>query len=150
MVNKKGMTSKTVQPSSKIHLEYILESEDSVLEGVPAEANFYLALGTGKMHPAIERVLIGLKEGELFEKWLDPSLTFGPRNEDLKFQMHKNKIERQLPNWKLGDSFEAPGPDGKPKLFRILSFDGTRVEIDGNHPFAGVDLLFKGKIIRII
>jgi FKBP-type peptidyl-prolyl cis-trans isomerase SlyD len=139
-----------VQSNSKVHLEYSLETEDSVLEAVPKSSGFCLELGRGQMHPALEKILIGLNVGDTFEKWLDPTLTFGERNEDLKFQIHKNKISRQLPEWQIGSSFEAPGPDGKPRLFRILSTDGTRVEIDGNHPFAGIDLLFRGQIHSII
>lgn len=139
----------TVQAHSKIHLEYALETEDSVLELVPEQANFWLQLGKQQLHPALEKILIGLREKETFEKWLDPSLTFGARNEDLKFEMHQNKIARLLPNWQIGQTFEAPGPDGNPRIFRILSTDGTRVTIDGNHPFAGVDLLFKGRVISI-
>lgn len=144
------MSSPKVTPHSTIHLEYSLETEDSVLEAAPASANFQLALGQGKMHPALESILQNLEAGQSFEQWLDPSLTFGHRNEDLKFQMHQNKVSRNLPHWQIGDSFEAPGPDGKPRRFRILSTDGTRVEIDGNHPFAGVDILFRGRVIAIL
>lgn len=138
-----------VQPKSKIHLEYSLETEDSVLEATPVEAGFWLELGAGRLHPALENVLVGLQEGENFETWLDPTLTFGTFDDNLKFEIHQSKITRLLPDWKIGMSFEAPGPDGKPKLFRILATDGTRVTVDGNHPFAGQDLLFKGRVISV-
>ncbi|HVJ65367.1 MAG TPA: hypothetical protein VM901_08940, partial [Bdellovibrionota bacterium] len=124
-------------------------TEDTVLESVLGSQNFWLPMGQGRLHPALEKLLLGLRAGDSFEHWLDPSLTFGARNEDLRFQIHQNKISRLLPDWKIGMSFEAPGPDGKPKLFRILSSDGTRVEVDGNHPFAGVDLLFRGRVIAV-
>ena len=138
-----------VQKGSKLHLAYSLETEDCLLEEVQESDNFVIEVGAGRMHPSLESILVGKSSGQCFESWIDSELAFGKRDPELNFEIHKNKIARICPDWKIGMSFEAPDKKGNKKLFRIVSFNEPRIEIDGNHPFSGEDLLFKGKICSV-
>jgi FKBP-type peptidyl-prolyl cis-trans isomerase 2 len=140
----------TVQASSTIRLEFELSTEDEILDTTEGRAPLQLKLGSGQLHPAIESLLIGLPVGASFEKRLDPSLAFGEVDPQLKIEMSRRKLPAHLQTLDVGATFEAPGPDGKLKLFRILSRQGELLTIDANHPLAGLELEFRGRVVEIV
>jgi len=47
---------------------------------------------------------------------------------------------------KIGDQFQT-GPDRGAPVVRVIGIEGDEVELDANHPLAGVDLTFDGEIV---
>ena len=138
-----------VTPQSEILLEYVLSTEDEILETTEGVGPLRLALGTGRLHPAIEACLVGLKQGDSFERMIHHTLAFGERNPDLRISLKREGLPKAAQTIKEGDMFEAPGPDRKSHLFRVIWADQDSFMIDGNHALAGIDLHFEGKIIDL-
>ncbi len=148
MLERESNTRRVVA-DSEIFLEYTLSTEHEVLESTEGSDPFRLKLGSGILFPAVESALLGLAEGESVEKILDSSICFGAPDPKLKISLAKNKLPEKIWALELGASFEAPGPDKKPKRFRVISKTDDQLTIDGNHPLAGVALEIKAKILKI-
>lgn len=138
-----------VTAQSEILLAYTLSTEDEILETTEGREPLQLKLGTGRMHPAIESCLMGLRIGEEFNRVIHHSLAFGERNHDLRISMKREGLPPSAKNLQMGDAFEGPGPDRKMHLFRVIRADEESFTIDGNHPLAGIDLHFEGRVVGI-
>lgn len=44
---------------------------------------------------------------------------------------------------RVGDEVPHPSWEGRPRVFRVVQTDGQSLVLDGNHPFAGEDLIFE-------
>lgn len=153
----KGYTNKrmnptadrVIAPGSRVRIEYDLSTEDEIYETTEATGPLEFELGQGRLHPAIERCLVGLRAGDPFDRLIDHSLAFGERNPDLRITLKRENLPERVRNLQLGDSFEGPGPDRKMHLFRVIRADDESYTIDGNHPLAGIDLHFQGRVLHV-
>ncbi len=86
----------------------------------------------------------------MFGLWLDKeiiiNLGYGNYDESLTTELPIKDFEDM--EIYEGMEFEADTEDG-PGIFTIKEIEDERVIIDGNHPFAGVTLVFTGKILKI-
>jgi FKBP-type peptidyl-prolyl cis-trans isomerase SlyD len=130
-------------------LDYTLSSEDEVVDTTVGLSPLWVRMGSGQLHPVIEQRIAQLNEGESFDFYLDPSVGFGVRDPQLRVKIQKKKLPEALRNLKTGDTFEAPGPDRKPKLFRVLEVGEYVIVVDGNHPLAGKSLHVEGRVLKI-
>lgn len=134
----------------QVVIEYTLGTEDEILEATPIGRPLKIELGSGVLHPGLEARLESLKAGEEFSIRLDPNLGFGGVNPELIVKMNRQKLPESLRSLKVGDAFEAPGPDGKKKIFRVTLDENGGLTLDANHPYAGLDLIFEGKVLQVL
>ena len=130
-------------------LDYVLATDDEIFESTEGSGPFEVVIGSGKLHPMIESCLMGLPEGAEFEKIIDAGLTFGKPDEALKMTIVRAKLPEAARALTKGMSFEAPGPKGQKKVFRVVESFDDKIVVDGNHPMAGLDLILSGKILRV-
>ena len=108
----------------------------------------YLHGGYGGIFDRLEEELQGKAEGDALEVKLEPEDAFGEYDADLV------AIEsRQLfpDNIEVGMQFERGGEDGESEdgLFTITDIADDKVVVDGNHPLAGIALLFSCTVTGI-
>ena len=119
---------------------------ESIKENEPA----IFLCGAGEMLETFEEKLMGLKVGDIFKFSLTKDEAYGEEDEEAfaEFPLDIFKEdENGIPE--LGDYVQMEEEDG-------YVFDGIAIEIsedkviiDFNHPLAGEDLYFEGKIIKI-
>ncbi len=100
----------------------------------------YLHGGYDAIFPLLEEKLHGLKEGEKLNIKLQPDEAFGDYDESLVLVE-----ERELfpSNVEVGMAFERVGDDGEDDMtFRVTDVADKKVVVDGNHPLAGMALIF--------
>jgi FKBP-type peptidyl-prolyl cis-trans isomerase SlyD len=138
-----------IEPQRRVTIEYVLSTEDEILESTEKTGSLTFTVGDGSLHPAIESALLGLRTDEAFSRHIDASLAFGAFDDQLRFRLSRRRLPPALVAATVGVAFEAPGPDGKLRLFRIVEASEESVLIDGNHPLAGETLHFEGKVLRV-
>ena len=143
-----------VHNGSKILLEYTLSTDDEVLDSTEATGPLRIEIGAAapegaRIHPAIEKSLIGRRAGEAFEIVLDPTLAFGEVDPQLVIRIAQSKLPSELQKLQVGDSFESKDPQGRKRLFRVTEQHGPQITLDGNHPRAGQVLYLSAKILEI-
>jgi FKBP-type peptidyl-prolyl cis-trans isomerase SlyD len=106
--------------------------------------------GRGNLLEPFEARLFGLKDNDAFDFILKSEDTFGPHLEHAVQEFSKTEIleDSDFEDMELEVDMYLPmeTEDGTPFNGKVVSLDGDRITLDFNHPLAGKDLIFRGKI----
>lgn len=142
------MAEKITQ-TSLVLMHYSLALTDGTLiessfEGEPLEVNMLHS----SLPEAMQLALIGLKAGEAQTLTLTPEQGFGLRDEDNIHDMPLSDFSDDLKP-EVGLTFNFGGPDGSDIPGTIRAIKSDAVEVDFNHPLAGLELVFSVKILEV-
>ena len=131
-----------------VTLKYSVKASDGEAVDEGAAPLVYLHGGYGGIFDRIEEELQGKTEGDILEVRLEPEDAFGEYDAELV------AIEpRQLfpDNIEVGMQFERGSEDGEDDdaLFTITDIADDKVVVDGNHPLAGVALVFSCTVTSV-
>jgi FKBP-type peptidyl-prolyl cis-trans isomerase SlyD len=124
-----------------VTLKYSVKDTDGTAVDEGTAPLVYLHGGYGGIFDRLEEELQGKALGDILEVKLEPEDAFGEYDAELVV------IEsRQLfpENIEVGMQFERGSEDGEndDELFTITDIADDKVVVDGNHPLAGIALLF--------
>ncbi len=136
-----------IEKDTVVSLDFELADVDgSVLEN-SSEPVGYLHGGYSGMFTAVEESLEGLEEGAEVSVRLEPDDAFGTYDASLKRSEPRAAFPR---NVEVGMRFEGTGEQsGETRVYTITGIEGDRVEVDGNHPYAGRTLDFRCKVLSV-
>ena len=124
-----------------VTLKYNVKDSD----GAPVDAGeaplVYLHGGYGGIFDRIEEELQGKAVGDALELRLEPEDAFGEYDAELVAVESRHLFPENI---EVGMQFERAGEDGEDDdgLFTITDIADGKVVVDGNHPLAGVALMF--------
>lgn len=126
----------------------------ALLERMDANHPFRFMFGTGRMLPAWERRIFGLKAGMGFSFQLSPAEAYGMPSEEhlleLPIGMFHNEREQLEPGLlERGQYVTLTDSRGKAMNAKVLDWDETTVRLDANHALAGKTLFFSGAILQV-
>ncbi len=165
----------TVQDKLKVSIAYVLkETSGRILEEVPPNHPFVYIHGYNNIIPGLESALLGRTAGEKFSVEIPSNLGYGVYRNDLVIQVPKEELqdvgelwlgmelemiqdndirEFQLPE--TADEFcnelnltQDDNEDGD-GIYIVKEIYKDTVLVDGNHPFAGKDLIFDVEVVSI-
>lgn len=129
-----------VAKNTVVTLRYTVRDSDGELIDDGKEPLVYLHGGYDGIFPKIEEMLQGKKVGDTLRLKLQPEEAFGEYDEELVFV---EDISLFPENIEVGMAFERVGEDGEDDiLYRITDIAEGKVVVDGNHPLAGMALVF--------
>jgi FKBP-type peptidyl-prolyl cis-trans isomerase SlyD len=128
-------------------------STGKVLEELPENKPLKFIFGTGKLLPAFEANILSLCNGDTFRFNLGADQAYGERREEMIIDVplsvfeHDGKVNENI--CRVGN--EVPMVDSSGNSFSgiINEISSDFVKMDFNHPMAGVDLYFKGRILEV-
>ncbi|MCX8209633.1 MAG: FKBP-type peptidyl-prolyl cis-trans isomerase [Lewinella sp.] len=125
-----------------------------LMERMDVNYPFKFMFGAGKMLPAWERRLFGLKSGTGFAFKLAPEDAYGVAGKEhvLSMPIHHFQDERGETDPTLlvaGQFVTLTSSDGKPVNAKILKWDDEAVTLDANHALAGKTLFFSGAVLEV-
>ncbi len=145
-----------ISKNSMVTLSYDLHIEDEkgeLIEKATEEQPLQFLYGSGLMLPKFESHLAGLKEGEPFTIRLSKNEAYGEVNEDAIVELPKDVF---LVDGQFDDELIAVGnvvpmmsSNGQRLNGQVLDIDDETVKMDFNHPLAGEDLFFTGKVLGV-
>ena len=109
--------------------------------------------GAGAMLPKFESQLAGLHEGEPFTIKLAKTDAYGDVNEEAVVELPKHvflvedKFDDEL--LKVGNTVPMMSSNGQRLNGLVLEVNEEIVKMDFNHPLAGEDLFFAGKVLGV-
>lgn len=131
-----------VEKNSVVTLDYSVTDPDGELVDAGQEPLVYLHGGYDDIFPMIEEALHGKKVGESVVVKMQPDDAFGEYDAEL-IQMESRKgFPKEL---EVGMQFEGTpenGDDDDLLIFRVTEIAEDKVVLDGNHPLAGMALVF--------
>lgn len=161
-----------IQDRLKVGIAYVLkETTGRILEEVPPSHPFFYIHGFNNIIPGLEAALEGKRLGQSFSIEIPSQLGYGLYRNDLLIQVPKEELEdvgeiwlgmelemlldNDIREFQLPDSadefidglnLEDDDDDG---IYTIKEIYKDKVLLDGNHPFAGKDLIFDVEVISI-
>ncbi|WP_028450805.1 MULTISPECIES: FKBP-type peptidyl-prolyl cis-trans isomerase [Chitinibacter] len=136
-----------IAKNSVVTLHYqMFDAEGNQLDKTE-EPIAYLHGGYDNILPLVEEALHGKTTGDLVEVSMSADDAFGEFDPELVRDEEKDQFP---PEVSVGMMFEADDPEtGEIILFRVTEIEGNRVTVDGNHPFAGMNIVFKAQVTDV-
>jgi|JI8StandDraft_2_1071088.scaffolds.fasta_scaffold02582_5 FKBP-type peptidyl-prolyl cis-trans isomerase SlyD len=144
-----------VEKDKVVFISYTLSSvEDNhqVVGQAPATEPFGYIHGHEFALPALEQRLEGLSKGDSFDFILTPEEGFGEYYDDNTIDYPRQAFtDQNYPEelLKVGEVVPLQDEDGYPLDGIITFIDDKIVSIDFNHPFAGRNLHYQGKVLDV-
>lgn len=117
---------------------------ESSFEDEPVE----IMMGHGDLTEGMELAIFGLKEGDKQTLTLTAEQGFGQRIEDNVSEVPLADFPQDMPP-EPGLAFSFETPEGEEVPGTVLSVKDDKVEVDFNHPLAGLELVFTVEILGI-
>lgn len=139
-----------------VTLTYTLKIDDSegqIIQEVNEERPFVHLFGNGSLLPAFESNLASLEPEEDFAFKLTPENGYGKFSEEAIIELDNSifekdgKVDESM--LKIGNMITMQDQDGHPLDGRVMELKKDKVVMDFNHPLAGKNLHFSGKILEV-
>ena len=137
---------------SVVTLSYTLKDAQGEVIEESKEPMTYLHGGYGNVFPLVEQALQDKGVGQGVRVKLEPSDAFGDYNDELLKVEQRTQFPEAL---EVGMMFEgipgdaAASDEDRATVFTVTDIADGKVILDGNHPLAGIGLLFECKVLSI-
>jgi FKBP-type peptidyl-prolyl cis-trans isomerase SlyD len=145
-----------IEKNKMVSLIYELResnSEGRVIEALDESRPLRFVYGTGRLLPVFESNIDSLKNGDNFSFTLNSESAYGERREEMIVNVPLAVFETDgVLNediCRVGNEVPMTDTDGNPLTGVINEITDTYVRMDFNHPMAGMDLFFTGKIVEV-
>lgn len=139
-----------------VSMTYTLREESAdgqLIQKVTEERPFVYLFGVAGLLPAFKANLQGLMAGDDFSFQLNKEDAYGLPSEKNIFQLDKKIFEIDgvfdEENIKPGEVVPMEDENGYALSGKILEIGTDSVRVDFNHPLAGMNLHFEGKILEV-
>lgn len=95
--------------------------------------------GAKNIIPGLEAALDGKRSGDKISVTIEPKDAYGERDEEQMATIPRDKFN--VKEIQPGMQFQAQTTHGT-RILTVVSVDKDHVKVDGNHPLAGVTLVF--------
>lgn len=145
-----------IENNKKVSLIYELRECDAdgrILETLDEGRPLTFVYGKGRLLPFFESNINDLNNGDSFAFTLKSDVAYGERREDMIIDVPVSvfetdgKINEDI--CRVGNEVPMMDTDGNPLNGVINEITETYVKMDFNHPMAGLDLFFTGRIIEV-
>jgi FKBP-type peptidyl-prolyl cis-trans isomerase SlyD len=131
-----------VAKNTVVTLDYSVSDPDGELVDAGQEPLVYLHGGYDDIFPMIEEAVQGKKIGESVVVKMQPDDAFGEYDAELVQMEPRSAFPKEL---QVGMQFEGV-PEGSDDddilIYRVTEIADDKVVLDGNHPLAGMALVF--------
>ena len=137
-----------IAKNTVVTLNYrVTDSDGNLVDGGEAPL-VYLHGGYDGIFPRLEEALHGKEEGESLEIKLPPEDAFGDYDAELVAIEPRGLFPENI---EVGMQFERAGEDDDDdgELYTITDIVDDKVVVDGNHPLAGLALVFSCTVANV-
>ena len=145
-----------IENNKMVSLIYELREGDSdgrILEILDESRPLTFVYGHGRLLPFFESNINALDNGDSFAFTLKSDMAYGGKREDMIIDVPVSvfetdgKINEDI--CRVGNEVPMMDTEGNPLNGVINEITDTFVKMDFNHPMAGLDLFFTGKIVEV-
>ncbi len=130
-----------------VTLDFELENSDgNVLDTSSRVGPMRYLHGGGEMLPSLENAVAGLEMGTRKTIEVPCADAFGEYDEALIIEVSRPQLP---PEAKVGEMVAMQDQSGRQIPLTIVHLDDATARLDGNHPYAGKDLVFKITVTRV-
>jgi FKBP-type peptidyl-prolyl cis-trans isomerase SlyD len=131
-----------------VTVDYHINDTEGKLLHEEEEPIIYLHGNYGHIFPTIEEILEGKSIGDTFTIALNAKDAFGEYDPELVLTEKVSELPEGLT---VGMEIEGymDGDEDDVIIYTVSAIEGKKATLDGNHPLAGMDLVFEGTILDI-
>ena len=144
-----------IDPQSVVTLKYQLfaveptqPSEKILIEERLSDNPLEFLYGQNQLLAGVQTHLLQKTSGHKAQVRLSPQDSFGLYREDLKVKMPRSKFPKDV-EVTLGMKFQTQGPEGQVISVIVKEIQEDFVLVDGNHPLAGLGIVFDLEVLRV-
>ena len=104
--------------------------------------------GHGQLVPGLEAGLEGCAAGAKLDIQVGADEGYGARDPEAVFEIDRDELPDDIEP-EVGMDLAADDPEGHTVPVWITAVTPTSVTLDGNHPFAGMDLRFAVQVVSV-
>ncbi len=143
-----GCAPATVKDKTVVQMSYKGTLADgSVFGQSEKDKPLEFMVGGGKLIPALEKSLLGMKVGDKKKVTIKAADAYGEYDNAALQEVPKDKFPKDA-TFTVGERFVVQTPNG-PYPVKIADVKDKTVVVDFNHPLAGKDLTFDVEIVKI-
>lgn len=143
-----------IAPGTKAKIIYDLKTTDGkTIESVAKEQPIEFTFGVMQLMPEFEEKLTGLENGEHFDITIKAEHAYGPIDPYAVFDIPletfevDGKVDDKM--IQIGNVIPMTDNDGNKHHGKIIKILKEAITLDFNHPLAGENLNFVGKVISV-
>lgn len=145
-----------IEKNSMVSLIYELREnnpEGRIIEALDPANPLNFVFGTGRLLPEFESNLSLLSKGDSFSFALDSEHAYGEKREDMIINIpltvfeKDGELDKEI--CRTGNEVPMIDSEGHPITGVICEIGDSYVKMDFNHPMAGINLFFTGKIVDV-
>jgi len=138
-----------ISKNSVVTFHYTLHDSDGTkIESSKGKDPLSYLHGHSQIVAGLERELSGKAVGDKLKVSVDAANGYGEHNKGLIMEVPRDKFPKAA-KLEVGAIFKI-GPDAKnSSVVQVTAVSDKSVTLDGNHPLAGVDLVFDVEIVGI-
>ena len=129
-----------------VTMTYSIYEGENLLENIDTPVSFIYGKETNLL-PIVEKALHGKQKDSEVSIEVSPELGFGKIDEGLIFQDSLENVPEEYR--KVGIQIDFANDKGVKRKFRVTKIDDKKITFDGNHLFAGKELLYRIKIVEV-
>jgi FKBP-type peptidyl-prolyl cis-trans isomerase SlyD len=139
----------TIEEGRVVQLSYrIVDSNGRVLDERTPEQPYEYIHGQSQIVPPVERAVKGRTAGYTCEVSVAPRDAYGDYNPNLVIDIPRSNFPTSV-EVKVGMKFNTTDPEGRTLAVRVIELSDDVITVDGNHPLAGLDLIFEVKVLSV-
>jgi peptidylprolyl isomerase len=133
----------------KVTIRYVLrQAEGGVVEPEKTNRPLTFRLGSGRVLPKLEQGVVGMTLGERRTIAVAAGDGYGEYNEQLVLRVDRKMFPPDL-KVEVGRTVQYQDRNGDRVNLMVNEVTASTVTVDGNHPLAGVDLLYEVELLSI-
>jgi len=145
-----------IETNRMVSLIYELRESDidgRIIEKIEDTKPLRFIFGSGRLLPSFESNLCSLSKGDSFKFSLSSDQAYGERREEMIIDVPVSvfetdgKLDENI--CRVGNEVPMMDASGNPLYGIINEITVSFIKMDFNHPMAGVDLFFSGKILDV-
>lgn len=140
---------KTVAYGSSVKIQYSISLADgSKVERERTQEPLSFKIGLGQVFKKLEEELIGMQVNETRRIVVSADESYGKYKKEKVLRLDKKAFPADV---KLipGRTVQYQNRDGERVNFIVNDVTDTSVTVDGNHPLAGLDLVYEVKVLEV-
>ncbi|WP_326526473.1 peptidylprolyl isomerase [Dokdonella sp.] len=140
----------SIAANSVVSLHYSLSAESGkeIENSRQGAGPIQVLIGHGGVIPGLERALLGREAGDAFEVVVAPVDAYGERQEG-SMQRVPKKYFRDGARLKPGMVTELATKEGGQRSVVVAKVGSSVIDVDLNHPLAGLTLTFQIEIVSV-
>ena len=141
---------KSAEWGSYVKIQFSITLDDGSIVGIPEEkTQLNFKVGDGKILPALESKIVGMREKEIKKIKISPEEGYGQYNKEIVLRVDRKNFPHDL-NVSVGRTVQYQNRDGERVNFVVNAVDEKTVTIDGNHPLAGLNLNYNVELLEVL